>query len=237
MRKSPVNRDMLRYFAIICMTLDHIAWFFMPFLTPAAQVMHFFGRMTAPIMCFFVAEGYHYTKNLNKYFLRLGAFALISQLPFYLLGDKELNMIFTLLFSLAAVAVLEKRGWHPAVRALVIAVLIAACHYADWDVFAILWVLGFHVFRENRAKKAAVFVTVWLGYFFYAVYINVTRYNITGPVNNALYSLYTFGSLAALLLVLFLYNGEKGRFRASKWIIYAYYPVHLMVIWLVSKII
>ena len=44
--------------AIIAMTIDHIA---------------------CPIMCYFIAEGYHYTKNINKYTRRLFVFSLVSQ--------------------------------------------------------------------------------------------------------------------------------------------------------------
>ena len=40
--------------------------------------MHLIGRVTCPVMCFFIAEGYHYTRNVNKYTFRLFAFALVS---------------------------------------------------------------------------------------------------------------------------------------------------------------
>lgn len=228
----PFNRDVIRYFALICMTLDHIAWWFFDFLTPAAQVMHFFGRITAPVMCFFIAEGFHYTKNLKRYFMRITIFAVISQLPFILMGQDELNMLFTLLFSLTAVTVYEKRDWNPLLRAIVIFAMIAACHFADWDIFGILWVLTFHIFREKPLKKVLCFIAVWLLYYFYAVYINVTSHGITGIRDNAAFSLYTTGSLFALIFVLGLYNGKKGRFASfSKWFVYIYYPTHLMVIW------
>ena len=230
------SRDFIRYFAIICMTLDHIAWWFFPFHTPTAQIMHFFGRMTAPIMCFFVAEGFHYTKDIRRYFARIGIFAILSQIPFFLLGENELNMLFTLFFSLAAVAVYEKREWNPALRTVIILALIVACHFSDWDVFGILWVLGFHIFRENRIKKALSFIGVWVFYYFYAVYINVTSYGFEGLKTNIIYSLYSTGSLFALLIVLYLYNGRKSRFsKFSKWFIYIYYPAHLMVIWALYK--
>ena len=235
-RRSPVSRDALRYFAIICMTADHIAWFFLSFFSFESQLMHFFGRMTAPIMCFFIAEGYHYTKSLKKYFLRLGVFAVISQLPFYLLGMDELNMIFTLMLGLAAIVVIEEKRLHPALRVLAVAALAAAGHFADWSVFGVLWVVGFHVFRSSRAKKAAAFVVVWLCYLAYAVHLNLHSYGIEGVRDNVLYSLYTLGSLAALLLVLFVYNGKKGRFAFSRWVMYVYYPLHLMVIWIFTKL-
>ncbi len=40
--------------------------------------MHIIGRITCPIMCYCIAEGYHYTRNIRKYTARLFVFALIS---------------------------------------------------------------------------------------------------------------------------------------------------------------
>ncbi len=39
--------------------------------------MHIIGRLTAPIMWFFISEGFHYTHDAKKYITRLGVFALV----------------------------------------------------------------------------------------------------------------------------------------------------------------
>ena len=63
------NSNVIKLIAIIAMTVDHVAWaIFRDFNTnPIAIIMHIIGRITCPIMCFFVAEGYHHTRNINKY--------------------------------------------------------------------------------------------------------------------------------------------------------------------------
>ena len=51
----------LKVIAIMAMTIDHIAWMWVPDTTPAGQLMHTIGRITAPIMCYRLAEGYIHT--------------------------------------------------------------------------------------------------------------------------------------------------------------------------------
>ena len=66
------------------MVLDHAATVFLADTAPAALFFHAVGQIAAPIMCFFVAEGYAYTSNLKKYLLRLFIAAVISHVPYAL---------------------------------------------------------------------------------------------------------------------------------------------------------
>jgi len=84
LRNLKFNATQLKYIAIIAMTIDHLAWLLYPGLVrevvPVA--MHIIGRLTAPIMWYFIAEGCYYTKNIKKYFLRLMSFAVASHFAF-----------------------------------------------------------------------------------------------------------------------------------------------------------
>ena len=78
--KKPLSSNAIKLSAIAAMTVDHIAWAVFPgypkeFLP---LLMHLIGRITCPIMCYCIAEGYHYTRNIRKYTARLFVFALIS---------------------------------------------------------------------------------------------------------------------------------------------------------------
>ncbi len=88
-------------------------------LYTAYYLMRDIGRLGFPIFCFLLAEGYQRTKNVKKYALRLGLFALISEIPFNLaicgqvsnLGYQ--NVYFTLLLGLLALCAFgffEKAG-------------------------------------------------------------------------------------------------------------------------------
>ena len=79
-----LNSNHLKIIAIVAMTIDHIADLLYPFFPaePLPIAMHIIGRLTAPIMWFFIAEGYHYTRDVKKYLLRLGIFAIISHFAY-----------------------------------------------------------------------------------------------------------------------------------------------------------
>ena len=49
---------------------------------PLALLMHAIGRLTCPIMCYFIAEGYHYTRSFQKYALRLFLLAIVSHFAY-----------------------------------------------------------------------------------------------------------------------------------------------------------
>ena len=79
-----LDANMIKLIAILAMTIDHITWMIFPgypkdFLP---ILLHIIGRITCPIMCYFIAEGYHYTKNVNKYTNRLFAFAFLSHFAY-----------------------------------------------------------------------------------------------------------------------------------------------------------
>ena len=60
----------IKVIAIIAMTIDHIAWMWVPAVTAAGQCMHTIGRITAPIMCYLLVEGYIHTHDVRKYTFR-----------------------------------------------------------------------------------------------------------------------------------------------------------------------
>ena len=87
-----LNGNQIKLIAIIAMTIDHVTWIIWPGYDTHWWVLllHVIGRLTAPIMWFFIAEGYHYTRDIGKYILRLAIFAVISHFAY----DFALNIPF-----------------------------------------------------------------------------------------------------------------------------------------------
>ncbi|MGN0585912.1 MAG: TraX family protein [Oscillospiraceae bacterium] len=244
LENRPLTANALKLIAVAAMLIDHIAWAFVELGSPLGQIMHFIGRFTAPIMCHFISEGYHYTKSLLKYMLRLGIFALISHFPF-VMNDAiikppiyfsegritvnpemfvlQTGVIFTLLLGLIALALCKSKA-NKFVKVIgVIIISLLAC-YGDWMFFTVLWIIGFGMNRGNIKRQFICYYMIALvemSVFFIPVLVGRTPFTEV---------IWQFGVLIPPLLIL-LYNGKKGAVgKALKYFYYWFYPVHLLII-------
>jgi len=217
-----LSSNQIKLIAIIAMVIDHVAYTFVEYWSIEGHILHIIGRITAPIMCFFIAEGYKYTKDLKKYALRLFIFALISQFPYVLFSGNnwtEWNIFFTLLIGLITIIIYDNVK-NVYLKGLGILALLALSIICDWQYFVPLWCLTFHIFRgeENRIKRIVAFLSVVLLYFIAAG------------------SIICAGSLIPLF-ILEMYNGKRGKVKGFKWVFYVFYPVHLVLIYYLDKIV
>lgn len=230
-----LNRTQLKFIAICAMVCDHVAWGFVDFYTPLGQVMHIIGRLTVPIMCFFVAEGFRHTSSRKGYVKRMMFFWIVAALPFYLffhsVYEYRQNIIFDLLLGLLMLCVLENkkfRLWHKILLGFMLFAVSASV--GGWVIMPILYILVFYYVRDF--KKQAIWVcslTVALQVFLIvAVSLNkiwhFSRYD--WPWYDKLYFL---GFMIPLLL-LKRYNGEKGKDIIGKYFFYLFYPAHFLVL-------
>ena len=211
------------------MLLDHIAWFFVRSYTPAWELMHFFGRITGPAMAVFVAEGYRYTKDVNKYTLRLGLFALVSWPCFSLMeyGEvrAEFGVIYTLFLALIALRIYDL-DIHWVFRLVMIAGLCWLSMYGDWPILDILIALIAHIWYDNKELRWTLHSLVSLGFMAYIWMAYMSR---GWPW---WYPIYELGEFLVPLIFIFLYNGESGSKKPfHKWFFYLFYPLHMLVLW------
>lgn len=231
-----MNRDVIKFIAIITMTLNHISNVFLNGNTLLGEAMLDIGYFTAVTMCYFLVEGYYYTHSKKKYGQRMVVFALISQVPFQLaVGYFALNMLFTLFFCfliLCAKEYIQK----PIERNAVIIGLIICSLFGDWALLAALFTLLFDWSRGSKIKTAwayGIAALMFGGLNFISFY---STGDTAGPaLLRALAS--CAGIIASGVIMLFFYNGKKsphaGKF--SKWFFYIYYPAHLAILVLIRQ--
>lgn len=230
-----LNRDVIKYIAMLTMLLNHIGHMFLERGTVAYDVMEDIGIFTAPVMCFFLVEGYGYTRSKRKYGLRLFLFALLSQIPFQLaFGYMALNMIYTLLCCFLILVVMEKVK-SPLLQTTLCVLLTLATMVGDWPVVAALLTIMLANSIGDRKKQAFSFGAAYLLF----ALLNMQNYMI--GEDWTLYAVFHaalsgLGILAAGVAVLFFYNGEraqKGR-NFAKWFFYIFYPAHLLVLYFIK---
>lgn len=136
------------------MTCNHLANVFAGAL-PAGVVLMLYslGGLTFPIMSFLLVEGYRHTSNLRKYATRLGAFAVVAQVPYSLLWGAVPNVLWTLLVSLGLLWAYD----HVKQRAffwLGTALAYFATASFDWGGLGLVMTLLFYLLREKRGGIA-----------------------------------------------------------------------------------
>jgi len=228
-----MNSTQLKIFAMITMFLDHIGTIFYP------EVIAFkiIGRLAFPIFCYFIAEGYLKTRNKKKYALRLLIIALISQLPFiktFRLAFGEnlllLNTIFDLFLGLIAIWLYDTLKLKHNIIIIWIIGILAFFLRIDGDftgVFMIYFFFKYHDDFEEMVKKQILLTCV--AQVFYVLFMVYYGMPVKAILKFQMWE--QFLSLLALIPIKY-YNGEKG--KNIKYAFYVFYPLHLLVIYLIK---
>lgn len=234
-RRQVLNRDTIKYIAMFTMLLNHISHMFLPVGSFLGELFTDIGYFTAPTMCYFMVEGYEYTRSKMKYGLRLFVFAVISQGPFMLaFRFGNLNMIYTLLCCFLILVVMEKVV-NPWLRMLLCMVLMFATVIGDWALFAPIFTMLFRNNRGNRAGMLSSYGITCVVFIAMSIQSNLMRPEYTMPEAVVSGVLAGTGIVLSAVVVLFLYNGkraERGR-NFSKWFFYIFYPGHLAILCLI----
>lgn len=195
--------------------------------------MRWVGRLAFPLYCFLLVEGFVHTRSRGRYALRLGLFALLSEIPFDLAFSRTVlepcynNVFFTLLAAFMLLWALhgtqqllqrllpEERS--AAARKLLYAAaavgLTLVCCWvqlhvlrADYDISGILAVLAIYLLRRRPVTGQLVACLL-------LIVLNLTLFEV-------------FALLTVPLVA--LYNGRRG--EGGKLGFYLFYPLHLLVL-------
>ena len=230
-KNAGLNSNQIKTIAIIAMTVDHLTWVLFPGFNTAWYVLclHVIGRLTAPIMWFFIAEGYHHTRDVKKYILRLFIFAVISHfaydfafgIPMLPLSTgifNQTSVMWSLAWSVVLMVICES-GKVPQWGKIIAIIAICLISFpSDWSCIAVM-APYFIMINRGKFKNQALAIVVWS-----AVYAAV--YFIFQDKVYGLLQMFTFLTIP----ILSKYNGHRGSWKVMKWLFYIYYPAHLVVI-------
>lgn len=226
-----MNSFHLKLIACICMLIDHIGYIFFP----QYLFLRAIGRLSFPIFAYLITEGYIHTSSIKKYSMRLFIFALISQLPYGLaFNTNDLNIFVTLFIGLIALYTTDYEFSENQMlnNTLKIVIMFALSIFSntfrfDYGIYGILTILAFKLFKNNFTKLIIAQIIVNI------IYIAPIYKHIF--INNSL-NLGVFLQALSLLSLIFIkkYNGEKG--RNFKYAFYAFYPIHLLLLYIIDKL-
>lgn len=233
----PFSGSVLKWIAIVIMFLDHAGASLLEVFalniygnSPLAgqidnlyfwyevdQMLRIIGRTAFPIFCFLLVEGAVHTHNPGKYLFRLAVFAAVSEIPFDLALHNQMifwanqNVFFTLLAGLLVIQVFQRypaEGWKGMLALAVMAVAAEVCG-TDYGAIGVVVIAVMYLLRERPLASCILSL------------ILLTLLN-----RMELYSIPAFLAMA-------LYNGTRG--RQPKYFFYAFYPVHLLLLWAVGN--
>lgn len=228
-----LNSNHLKIIAIIAMTIDHIADLLYPGMPNIfiSNIMHIIGRLTAPIMFFFICEGYHYTKDVKKYISRLFIFALISHFAYcfafginfipFSTGNifNQTSIMWTLAWAVVALHIVHGKNnlkeWQKWLLIILINLITFSSDFSSIAVMAILFMYD----RRGNLKSQMISMMAWLSLYALISYLFVSK---------------TYGLIAMTAILVYPllknYNGKRGKVKWLKWFFYLYYPLHLIII-------
>lgn len=213
------GRNFLKITALLTMLIDHIGCVF---LVERGDVIYkafrAVGRISFPIICFMLVEGFIHTHSRKKYMINLLIFSIISEIPYDLaFGHKlidvsEQNVMWTLLLGVIMMCFIEKfeYSFTAKMTAVLIAGFAAVLLKTDYSIWGILSIAIFYMQRNDR--KNALLLTCFLMF--------------------AQGKMQSFGVLAIPFIM--VYDGTKNDVKMPKYFFYAFYPVHILVLWGIS---
>ncbi len=220
-----LSNNQLKMIAIAAMTVDHIG----SYILKEFIILRIIGRLAYPIFAYMIAEGCTYTKNRKKYLGMMAALAFAYQVVFFAV-TKSLHQCILVTFSLsiALVYIIDyaKAKRNTQSKALVLLAFLAVFLMTE-TVPRHFKSIGFDVdygFFGILVPIAVYIVGSWRDKLFMFTFSLVLLSGYFGGIQ--WFSLLTIPLLA-------IYNERRGKANL-KHFFYIYYPLHLVVIYLIG---
>lgn len=213
------GRGFLKITAMLSMLCDHIAFVLVP-VTEHKELyytMRAAGRISFPLFCFMLTEGFTYTRNREMYIIRLAVFAVISEIPFDLACSNTLfcqdsqNVMWTLLAGFIVMYIMDKaeNRYYIKILAILSGSLTVYFLKTDYSIFGVLLIVILYISRYNKKTGMAAMAILILS-------------------QNSI-------EMFAILSIPFIlnYNPGKNNIYLPKYFFYVFYPAHLFILYII----
>jgi len=237
------DTDLIKLLACVFMFIDHAG----KMLFPQIGEMRLIGRLAFPMFAYCIAVGAVYTRDPAKYLSRIALLALISQ-PFYALGlDHATSSMFSISFHenpFGATYAFYTGSWQK--PSILLSLFLGLCilmalRHKRWTLALFIYILCTR-FSSNLDYGVA---GIRLMILFYAL----CEYPAAALALTSAYMIswsrglgYTFFGCSfgmrifALPAVVFCCLPMKRRLKLPRWFLYAFYPAHLIVLAILTRI-
>lgn len=218
--KLELNKLQLQMIALIAMVFNHIGHGFQ-FSDNVTTVLIGIGRITFPIMLYFIVQGYYKTNNLKNYFIRLLVIAVLSYLPFAIYTGHFFifnNIYFTLIAALLQLHYMSK--YDDKTSILITLFFMMGTIFFDWGLISPLLVYTYYIMNKKNLGLVKQSTIISLIVLIFSLIVD--GFGVEGTA-----SFFTF----AIIPLFKAYNGEKGPSNNKiRYMLYFFYPTHFIIL-------
>ena len=230
----------LKIIALVFMFIDHAG----KMCFPGTTEMRILGRIAFPVYAWCIIVGFHYTRSVPKYLLRILITGIVSQ-PLYMIALnhtwRQPNIFLTLFLGLCALWGIREKKTGSHIWAPIITIFLATVLGVDYGWRGILLFIVLYAVRDSRPGIAAVMISYFL---FWGASYSVTKSLFGIPIDmNALPSFLALPLTAllrmeayALLSLPLILIPFKQDLKLPRWVGYALYPAHLALLYALELI-
>lgn len=227
-----LSANALKIIAVAAMIMDHAS---VIFIGDESTVWRKIGRISFSIFAFLIAQGAIHTKSRIKYLLRLVAFAFISEVPYDMAFNgtyfeiTSQNVYFTLALGLLSIYIYDFLRAHGLDFLGIASTFLCGCAAvylrSDHAFMGVVVITLMYMFNSVSAP---------VKYVGFAISAFMTTIRYVPPT--AVFFLPSQITAPLSVIPIALYNGKQGR-KTNKYIFYAIYPAHILILYLIKKYI
>lgn len=219
------SNNQLKIIAMLSMLIDHIG----VELFPSVKYLRIIGRLALPLFAYMIAEGCYYTKNRISYLSLIATLALLCQAVFYF-TTQSLYQSILVTFSLSIITIFSIDGIIKHANVFKVALSVVLLLFVTFVAFIMPTIFSKQGFEIDYG-----YLGMLLPVFIYYAPNKICKLAVCGLMLILLAVHIQGVQIYALLALplLALYNGKRGT-KKLKYMFYIFYPLHLVVIYLVG---